>query len=479
MKKTFILLLLNVILFIVYYYVFAWLKDAYPLPQISWDSNYYIRSAFNTDYGLRPSGYPYFLGMLYDLSPTLDQVVNAQFILHYISIITFLFAIHKIFKIRWVMYAVGGLLMLLEPVALYHINSILSDQLFSSLTILALSTLLLYFAYRSPIFLIFHIALMFLCIEVRHIGLFYPFFTIITLLLFSKNIKHNIAFTVLILVAFFAIHRWHVNENIQRFNSAVYSPFSGWTHANNAIYSLRYADIEANDISDEGVRKTHILIKKFLDSTGYREEAIGSAYLWTGQSPLNIIREQVMDTLRQRMDDNEAWYTSWYTLAPTYADYGIYIQSHYPLAYYEGYIQPNVATLISPHIGEMGDYYAAPVNDTAILNRYSLKETDFKGATQVYKNTINEYIIQIYQYLLILFTICSVAFLCRYKSFERASRIALSIILIFTLTFYGSMLYSSWFMCRYLLPIYMLMITVVIITIPTYVHKLGKSISKT
>lgn len=464
---------LNLGLFIIYALAVWCITHLYQLPQISWDSNYYIQMAFLNDFALRPSGYPVFLNFLYKFSQTLGFIVLVQAMLHYCAITVFLYALHKVFRFNNLMYVLLGLMLLLEPVALYHVNSILSDQLFASCTIMALATLILFLQGRKW-WLIVHIALVFICIEIRHIGLFYPFFTIAMIVVFTKGWQQKVITSVSILVLFFVLQKWHTHENLKKYGSGVFSPFSGWTHANNALYSLPYADVKAEDIKDDEVRAFQQFVEHCYDSTGYRDEQVGSGYLWVDKSPLNIKRARIIDSLRNHMDDNTAWYTSWYTLAPEYGHYGTYMQMHYPGAYIKGYILPNFKTLISPHIGEMADYYVTPIHDETMLSSYHHQPEDFDNARQLYKDYLNTWIELAYKVLLLLFVASGIGLLLRYKNFDQHQQAIVFALLAFTALFYGLTLYSSWFMYRYLLPVYTVMISAIVILVANVLHKMKK-----
>ncbi|MBZ0099479.1 MAG: hypothetical protein K8F30_10360, partial [Taibaiella sp.] len=346
LKKAVPYISVHTILAIVYFFAYKAIKQAYSIPHITWDSNYYARAAFYHDFRLRPSGYPFFLRQLGNFAPSINAVANAQFIIHFCSCIMLLYCVNRIFRLNIILYTALGLAMVLEPVALYHSNSILSDQLFSSLTMLAMATLLLYTNTRKYPWLLLHVCLVFTCIEVRHIALFYPFFSCFILLLVSKQWKVTAINIVMILAVFFVLYKWHIKDNTRKYSSPVYSPFSGWTMANNALYCLHKANVNPVDIKDQEMRSIYQYMRHSLDSTGLVNQTIGSEYLWNEKSPLNILRNKTIDSLYPYFGYDTSWHVSWYVLAPRFGQFGKHFQQHYPFAYLKGYVLPNIQSLM-------------------------------------------------------------------------------------------------------------------------------------
>lgn len=58
----------------------------YPMPEFSWDGNYYVTYSAKLSPSIRPMGYPLFLKALYFLSHSIHFVVFIQYLLYFISI---------------------------------------------------------------------------------------------------------------------------------------------------------------------------------------------------------------------------------------------------------------------------------------------------------------------------------------------------------------------------------------------------------
>jgi len=457
MKRLY-LLLLNLALLCTYLVVIHYILKYYPIPHLTWDSFYYVKTSITHEYGIRPSGYAYFLDWTYSISKSIKAVVLVQAALHYIATILLLYTINEVLNIGKWLYFLLGLLLLLEPISLYHSNSILSDLLFAEMTIAALCCLVLYLKTQKFYLFLIHLILIFSCIEIRHIGLFYPFFTCGILILFTKRSRSLLLNISIILVIFASLYKWHVAENKKHYYVSVYSAFSGWTLANNALYALPYIHLNPSTISNKDIRGMHRFFTDYMDTTTFKvdRETVGSGFLWEDKSPLNVIRLKLIDSLH--VDYN----MSWYLCSPYFHYYGSYLIKHFPLAYWSGFIKPNTKSLLHPSIGEMKDYYITPFMDTITLSRYHLEEAEVKCKKQVYKDTINKYISSGYTVLLSIFGLSVILFLVFYRKFNKVFIKAIATIILFVSLFYAFTLYSSWFMFRYLLPVIPLMLVVIV-----------------
>ena len=468
MKKNIFLYKADLFLAITFAVFVAIIKYCYPMPHITWDSDSYINTSRNILPTLRPIGYPVFLSFLYSLSKSISFVVYSQFAFYFCSILFLLKVAKNYWPLSNVQYYLLGVLLLIEPAALYHCNTILSDVLFSGFTYLYLGTLLLYIDSKKTLLLIAHIATLCICLLLRHIALFYPVFTIIIFLAYLKNIKRVLISVLAVLVAFFMIYRSTVNWNLRTYGVAVYSPFTGWNQANNVLYAVPSIHLDTSAIEDPETRKLHAFFSAFLDTTTYRPFTLGSGYIWDAPSPLNVIRSQLEDSLKKANLPSDFTYT-WYLLAPRYGKYSTFIMQHYPYQYFKAFMVPNMKSLVKPYDGEMGDYYAAH-NDisTASLERYGLNAGMLYCNKQLYKGGLNHISLIFYQFRLLLFVAAIFFLLIFSERFDKKVRRALTVTIAFVLFFYFFSLSTSWFLPRYLIPVLPLLSLVIVLTLLSY-----------
>ncbi|OJW96392.1 MAG: hypothetical protein BGO70_01545 [Bacteroidetes bacterium 43-93] len=434
----------------------------YPVPQLTWDSFYYVKASVTGDYGIRPAGYAIFLRIVHLFLPDIQGVVYIQFLLHFLSLLFLLRVIKNVFNVSSAIYIVLGLLLIAEPVALYYANNILSDILFSAISTAALASLLWYLSKPSILLLALHLLLVFLAIEVRLIALFHPFFTCAVLLVAKRGI-HSLISCIVIATLFGILWQWHVSVNKKEYGVSTYSAFSDWTAANNALYSLY--SVDENFINNPDIKAQHLMFRHYMDTSSFKANEIGSAYLWDDASPLNHIRIHMADSLHL------SYNASWFYVAPEFGRYGSYILWHFPGTYIKTFVLPNLATMAKPLLGEMSDYRITPFMDTITLARYHLRENDIKFRKEPYKRRINKVITAAYPVEFILFALSGILFLTNINKWAKEGRIAMCVLLAFPILYYGAMLWSSWFIYRYLLPVYPIVFAVIVLNISKLLNK--------
>jgi len=461
----------DILLFFTFLVFVAIIQYCYPIGEITWDSDSYIQVSKNILPNTRPIGYPVFLRILYMFSHSISLVVYSQYIIYFFSILCLLKIVNRYKRFTSFQYYLLGVLLLVEPASLYNCITILSDIIFAAFTYFYLATLLLYINNRKPVVLVAHIIVLVCCIETRHIALFFPLFTIITFVVYLKNIKLILIDTCAILLVFYTVYVSNVNWNNKVYGVSVYSPFSGWTEANNALYALPIIKLNPKYIQDPEIRELHTFFTAYLDTTTFIPNEVGPGYLWDQRSPLNVLRKQVDDSLIKR-NGNGDYTLTWYLLAPRYAKYGSFIERKFPYEYITGFILPNFGTLIKPHDGEMEDYYTAKGQiSSASLQRYNLTANKLYCRKQLYKDHINSINLFLYQSRLLLFLL-SIPCLFIFRKYNNTGTNKMLILLIaFTGLFYISMLCSSWFMPRYLLPVLPLLTIVIFITVISFINR--------
>jgi len=452
----------DIILLLIYVVCGAIVMYCYPVPQLTWDSFYYVRASITGDYGIRPAGYAIFLRIIYLYLSDIQSVVYVQFVLHFLSLLFLLRVIKNVFNVSSVVYIVLGLLLIAEPVALYYANNILSDILFSAISTAALASLLWYLSKPSILLLVLHLLLIFLAVEVRLIALFYPFFTCAVLLATWPGLRSFVSCVVIALLCGM-LWQWHVSINKKQYGVAIYSAFSDWTVANNALYSLY--SVDENFIKNPDIKAQHLFFRHYMDTSSFKVNEIGSTYLWDNASPLNYIRIHRADSLHL------SYNASWFYVAPEFGRYGSYIQWHFPGSYIKTFVVPNLATMQKPLYGEMADYRITKFMDTITLNRYHLQPEQVKFRKEPYRRRINGVIAASYPVEFVLFLLSCVLFFLNCKKWTDAGKKAMCVLITFPVLYYGAMLWSSCFIFRYLLPVYPIVFSVIVLNISALLNK--------
>lgn len=451
---------------VLYALVVVYMKYNYPNPTIAWDTNYYIAQSITGDAGIRPEGYPVFLNWLYQFSHSLNTVLVVQYLLYFLSIVVLLEVFVRVFRINRLLYIILGVLMLIEPTGLFFTNTIYSDQPFSVLTFFYIATLLAYVNYRKIYWLLLHILVLYCCLEVRFLSLFYPFFSILAILLtMKKGLVLKVVACLLIFFTFKFSYNRNVRRNTEAFGVPVHSAFSGWTYANNAMYALPRINTQAKFIKDPELREMHAGFMKYFDTTENIQVEINTNYLWNVDGPLFPIMMKANDSLWS-VRESVPLYMDMFVVAPKLEKYGLYIQRQYPYEYLMGYLLPNAKTMFHPHQGEMHDYYYFYQLSDESKARYNIKDSDISCRKDIFEQWVNDVNDKWYKRRLILFALAILGFLWLWYK-RRLSTIEikyLGIAISFVILFYGAMIYSSWCIYRYVLPVLPVMTIVTILT---------------
>jgi len=189
----------NDLLFIIIFYVLAFiiLKYLYPYPDGISDSGGYVAAAISKVYdGYRPFGYSRFLILVHNYSSSISFLVFLQYFINVIASIFFIFSLKYFFTPKNNYVFSGTLIVsLCSILTIYLTNSVLSDSLFSSLTILWVTFNMWFirnqkvFIRAGLLFLIF-VTLYFL-VSLRYTGIIYfliELFLILYLLLRQNKI---------------------------------------------------------------------------------------------------------------------------------------------------------------------------------------------------------------------------------------------------------------------------------------------------
>lgn len=442
----------DVWLFLFYGAVVAGLLYCYPVPQISWDSNYYVERSMDLKPGLRPIGYAFFLRVLYSLYGHLWVISVAQLTLYFMGVRLFCGVLGEMLAWKRTWVCALSALLLLEPAGLAHCVAVLSDVLFSILTLLWVATLLLLVRRVQGVLLLLHGLILLLCLQTRHLAQCYPVISCFVLLILLWKKQRAVALLTLAGIGW-VLGIWYTSNTVDRwrnfrhFGVATQTPFAGWTDANNALHALPYVRNRSLKNPDPQVQALHRQFVHFIDTTSFTPSPASSDYLWDARSPLDIMRRQYTDSLHGFYEG------AWFLLAPRLGAWGSAIRNQHPGAYLRGFVVPNFASLVLPHTGEMSDYYIAGDALPGLLQRYGITQSDIRCRYQPFKSGINALEQGIHLLRLIAIVVVTALLLIRWKRAPQPYRQVLAVLLLVGAAYYGSMLLSSRIMPRYIIPI--------------------------
>lgn len=356
------LLLLGSGLQILLWLIYKW---CLPGPDYFIDSISYMTAAIH-DYSVfyRPMGYARFLSWLHGFSASFTFVTTVQYLLICWAGTVCFFSMEYLlhFKHRWLKWLSWGL-MTLQPLLLVLGNLVSSDCLFTTLTIVWF-TLLLWILFRSGWWVLIAQALVVvLAFQVRYNAIYYP---LISCLAFVLAIRATfiyrivgIGVTVLLISASYHSIR---TETAEVTGADVFSGFSGWQMANNALYLLPHMRPGEESFEDPDMMLLHRWVLAFADSVAPESRQavhngeIGSVFLWDNHSPLKQYLFNYCQVSRQ------PYLQSWYQVSPLYETYGKTLILRHPWVFLRRFIWPNTRAFMIPPGEYLSKYHYIPVN---------------------------------------------------------------------------------------------------------------------
>ncbi|HEY0066345.1 MAG TPA: hypothetical protein VGB46_03245 [Flavisolibacter sp.] len=319
---------------------YAFLLWLYPFPNYYADTGAYVRAAQTGEIGIfRPPGYSWFLALAHLITPNPDVLVLLQTGLYFFSTLFLYLTLRFFFRqgARW-MWRVFFFIFLLAPVCIYLCNFAISDSLFISLNNLWIASLLWIMGRRKTGAVLLSTFLLLLLLQVRYISLFYPFITVIALFAaYFKESKRKLLLFCLFQAAAFAgvivFTKWQTEKDI---GVNVFSGFSGWQQANNAMHVLPHIDLKPEDIGDTTIRKLHSFILANTPPELYPpKDSVVVTFLWLPDGPLKRYMFHLQGNGKRR------YLYYWHQASIPFGKWGNYVIMHHPGTFVRHYMWPN------------------------------------------------------------------------------------------------------------------------------------------
>jgi hypothetical protein len=138
---------------------------------------------------------------------------------------------------------------------------------------------------------------------------------------------------------------------------SIFTPFTGWQMANNAMYAYRYVPNNMVKPVPARFKELDKMIRDYYDSTRNNpmhpeEQLVASTiYMWTPSAPLRMYMKKLW-----KKDSTASEIKYWAYVAPLYKDYGSYIIKTYPMAFAQYYLFPNAMKYYAPPVEFLENY---------------------------------------------------------------------------------------------------------------------------
>jgi len=340
-------------------FLFYLLTLAYPIPDMFSDGHSYIyAAALKEEVYYRPYGYSKFLRILYSFAHSANFVVWVQ---HFIFILAGMFLLTSIdyligFKNKYLKW-IGWILITINPLGLFVDLTVASDSIFTSITILWMTTLLWIFVRPKWYWILLSVLLLYWAFNIRYNALYYPFLFAIAILLTPRlKVLHKSGAILLALMVILGTYKSTVDKVELYTGARVFAGFEGWQMANNTLYYFKKVDFKVDPAEDPDIRTLDTLVRLIIDSFPSHEtdgSAIGSGYIWNKNSPLKRFIPYYGQKYKLKN-----YYAAWYHVSELYGDYARMIISADPGAYFKYYILTNARCYFLPDLESLHDFEA-------------------------------------------------------------------------------------------------------------------------
>ena len=337
----------------------------YPFPATMADSHNYVTAAIEDRFQIyRPFGYSFFLQVIHTLTPNIGFVFWSQHLLYTLSVLWFVLSTSFFFgKERRSLYLLFVAATLITPVYWYISNTIMSDSLFASLSILWFTSILwIAMGKRILFFSLLQAALLFAMLHTRYIALFYPLLSItLYIWLYKSKAWIPVTATLVALLLFYAQTEQAMarEARIKQFSTG----FTGWQLANNALHVIPHIEPKKNLFNSKKLNMIHAGVSLQRDTiTDLANNKVTSVFMWDNRLPL----KQYMLYLKEKR--GMPYLIAWIYAGKDLGEYGRGLIAKYPLLFVRYYLLPNTWNALWVQPGMVSRYEDHPKLD--ILNKW-------------------------------------------------------------------------------------------------------------
>ena len=319
-------------------------KCLYPYADYFTDSYSYIQAAAQQDaIGYRPIGYSIFLRLVHAIAASDTLVVSLQYLVVQGASLGLVLSLRRWCGLRDRTMAGLMAFLVLNPLVPYVCNLISSDALFIGLSLVWLTVLM--GLLRDPGWwrLGLQGVLLFLIFNLRYTALCYPAVAALTVLLARRGWVFTVIGVAASIGVVVAGTIWVKAITKRETGADLFSAFSGWQIANNALNLYRYIPVDTVGLPSPEAGELAGYVRDYFagppDSAGAT-----TAYMWERNSPLHRYLQQY----RQR--NKLSYFTAWNRVGVVFTQYGYWVARRHPWDYLRYYAWPSAKTFFLPDL---------------------------------------------------------------------------------------------------------------------------------
>lgn len=330
-------------------------KMLYPFPDFISDSYSYIATnIYHMDVNLWPIGYSKFLLFVHNISHSDTLLVAVQYFLLEAAMAYFFYTILYLFQPGKATRIILFIFLFFNPLVLYLSNCVLSDAIFTALTMVFLAQFLWMFHQPMIKQLVIQGVIIGIAFTLRYTAMYYPLVAITGFILSRQTVRMKILGSVLGLALMYPFYQYTKVKTKAITGTAEFSVFGGWQIANNALYMYGHINVDSNRLPFEMRpldRTAKDFFKQFHPSDQELAELPGTYFI---KVPYAILKPYM--NARYSYDNPTDQFKTWGSVSPLYNAYGTWLVTHYPISFIRYYLLLNTKNYFKPHLEKFGSY---------------------------------------------------------------------------------------------------------------------------
>lgn len=323
---------------------FIALRILYPVPSYYSDSFTWVGAArTGQPVTFRPIGYSKFLMLLHYISHSDFLVIAVQYFANLLTNLFLFFTVQWFFPLRRLLKLLLFFLLVLNPFYVAYSNYISSDAAFTCLTVLWFTLLIWIIHNPSRLIIALQVLVLGAAFEIRYNAVFFPFIAAVAFFFSKAPVVRKltgIGATALCILSLYLLTTYQTEKFT---GTKIFSAFSGWQLANDALHVIQHDKVDSNKIKDKEIKRFLSYTVHFFDTTKqrYPDTAASAFFMWYFTSPL----KRYMEVYGGK---NDPYFKTWNRLGPIYGKFGTTVILQKPFTYFKHFILPNSGAYFFP-----------------------------------------------------------------------------------------------------------------------------------
>lgn len=330
-------------------------KILYPFPDFISDSYSYISTnLYHMDVNLWPVGYSKFLWLVHLISHSDLFLVAIQFIILEAALAYFFYTILYLYQPAKYITISLFIFLFLNPIFIYLSNCVLSDAVFTALTLIFLGQFLWMIHRPTTKQIIIQGLIIGVAFTIRYTAVYYPLVAIAGFIFTNQRVSVKIWGSLLGITLMIPFYLFTVQKTKEITGTSEFSVFGGWQIANNALYMYDHIKVDTNKLPS-GTIELDRLVRRFYSVVPAKYRDFGPfPGTYFIKVPYAVLKPYMFG--RYTYDSPPGQFHSWGMVSPIYRKYGTYLILHFPLAFGRYYLWLNTKNYFLPHLEKFGSY---------------------------------------------------------------------------------------------------------------------------